>query len=81
MQFNACYPTETALSVPLGFVPLTVPLEISVHRVTGQIKKQQCQSPNFNPRHFQSISAVTVKKLSGGVLAWLSVWSEVQTCI
>jgi len=20
------------------------------------------------------------KKLSGGVLAWLSVWSEVQTC-
>ena len=22
-----------------------------------------------------------VKKLSGGVLAWLSVWSEVQTCL
>ena len=22
-----------------------------------------------------------VKKLSGGVLAWLSVWSELQTCI
>ena len=22
-----------------------------------------------------------VKKLSGGVLAWLCVWSEVQTCI
>jgi len=22
-----------------------------------------------------------LKKLSGGVLAWLSVWSEVQTCI
>jgi len=21
------------------------------------------------------------KKLSGGVLAWLSVWSEVQSCI
>jgi len=21
------------------------------------------------------------EKLSGGVLAWLSVWSEVQTCI
>ena len=21
------------------------------------------------------------KKLSGGVLAWLSVWSDVQTCI
>ena len=23
----------------------------------------------------------SVKKLSGGVLAWLSIWSEVQTCI
>jgi len=23
----------------------------------------------------------TVLRLSGGVLAWLSVWSEVQTCI
>jgi len=23
----------------------------------------------------------SVKKLRGGVLAWLSVWSEVQTCI
>jgi len=23
----------------------------------------------------------TFKKLSGGVLAWLPVWSEVQTCI
>ena len=23
----------------------------------------------------------TVKKLSGGVMAWLSVWNEVQTCI
>ena len=22
-----------------------------------------------------------VKKLSGGLLLWLSVWSEVQTCI
>ena len=25
--------------------------------------------------------APACKKLSGGVLAWLSVWSEVQTCI
>jgi len=23
----------------------------------------------------------TCKKMSGGVLAWLSIWSEVQTCI
>jgi len=25
--------------------------------------------------------SVACKKLSGGVLAWLSIWSEVQTCI
>ena len=25
--------------------------------------------------------ASACKKLSGGVLAWLSVWSDVQTCI
>ena len=42
--------------------------------------------------HFSAFSALTLlvgwqeghpacKKLSGGVLAWLSVWSEVQTCI
>jgi len=28
-----------------------------------------------------SLKLWPVKKLSGGVLAWLSVWSEVQTCI
>jgi len=43
-------------------------------------------------RWYQSFSALTLlvgrqeghpacKKLSGGVLVWLSVWSEVQTCI
>ena len=43
-------------------------------------------------REIQAFSALTLlvgwqeghpacKKLSGGVLAWLSVWSEVQTCI
>jgi len=42
--------------------------------------------------HFSAFSALTLlvgwqeghpacKKLSGGVLAWLSVWSKVQTCI
>ena len=44
------------------------------------------------PAHPHAFSALTLlvgrqeghlacKKLSGGVLAWLSVWSEVQTCI
>jgi len=42
--------------------------------------------------HLEAFSALTLlvgrqeghpacKKLSGGVLAWLSVWSKVQTCI
>jgi len=42
--------------------------------------------------HYYAFSALTLlvgrqeghlacKKLSGGVLAWLSVWSEMQTCI
>ena len=46
----------------------------------------------FCPSVLLSFSALTLlvgrqeghpacKKLSGGVLAWLSVWSEVQTCI
>jgi len=29
----------------------------------------------------QEEHAACKKKLHGGVLAWLSVWSEVQTCI
>jgi len=44
------------------------------------------------PLHGIAFSALTLlvvqqeghpacKKLSGGVLAWLSVWSEMQTCI
>ena len=36
--------------------------------------QQSCSFPTFSFfLHFQ--------RLSGGVLAWLSVWSEVQTCI
>ena len=29
----------------------------------------------------QQSGHLACKKLSGGVLAWLSVWSEMQTCI
>ena len=49
-------------------------------------------SPNFVVRVTYAFSALTLlvgrqeghpacKKLSSEVLAWLSVWSEVQTCI
>ena len=50
------------------------------------------QTLNFAAIYMQSFSALTLlvgrqeghpacKKLSGGVLAWFSVWSKVQTCI
>jgi len=50
-----------------------------------------CVFPYSFP-YFYAFSALTLsvgwqeghlacKKLSGGVLAWLSVWSKVQTCI
>jgi len=63
--------------------------------LTGHSSVLICQHfPGF-PRKFQqfgAFSALTLlagrqqghpdcKKLSGGVLAWLSVWSKVQTCI
>jgi len=41
----------------------------------------------YDSRHLQALTLLVVrqegpvKKLSGGVLAWLSVWSEVQTCV
>jgi len=54
----------------------------------------QCHRSPVNWWHFKKhvFSALTLlvgrqeghpacKKLSGGVLVWLSVWSEVQTCI
>jgi len=31
--------------------------------------------------YFDTVGWAACKKLSGGVLAWLSVWREVQTCI
>jgi len=47
---------------------------------------------DFNIFFFSAFSALTLlvgrqeghparKKLTGGVLAWLSVWGEMQTCI
>ena len=44
---------------------------------------------NFLPLAFSALMLLVgqqeghpaYKKLNGGVLAWLSVWSEVQTCI
>ena len=49
-------------------------------------------SPDYNNNDNIAFSALALlvgrrerhpacKKLSGGVLAWFSVWSEVQTCI
>ena len=48
-----------------------------------------CVSSNFKALTFNALTLLVgqqegqpaCEKLSGGVLAWLSVWSEVQTCI
>jgi len=56
------------------------------------VKIHSSSSKGANFRQFVAFSALTLlvgrqeghpacKKLSGGVLVWLSVWSEVQTCI
>ena len=62
-------------------------------KLVSFIKKTvHCLQPYINILHVCAFSALTLlvgrqeghpacKKLSGGVLAWLSVWSEVQTCI
>ena len=67
-----------------------------VHRCTSLSFKfvRPTPSADYSPRFCSTPTSVLwrcwlggrkgiwpVKKLSGGVLAWLSVWSEVQTCI
>jgi len=76
--------------------PLVQYLAVKIHYITnaGQLTKSSKISYSFYSYILQVIafSALTLlvgwqeghpvcKKLSGGVLAWLSVWSEVQTCI
>ena len=66
-------------------------LNTSVVTVISQIQCSTEIIPNISVNS-SAFSALTLlvgwqeghpacKKLSGGVLAWLSVWSEVQTCI
>ena len=68
-------------------------LGVFTYKMAGKINRHRCGTKS---RHCQptycAFSALTLlvgrqeghpacKKLSGGVLAWLSVWSEVQTCM
>jgi len=57
-----------------------------------KLEKMQCSCVPVLQGSAEAFSALTLlvgrqeghpacKKLSGGVLAWLSVWSEMQTCI
>ena len=66
---------------------------ISQANINSYIQQQKsCKHFQSVPHALLAFSALTLlvgqqeghpacKKLSGGVLAWLSVWSEVQTCI
>ena len=55
------------------------PLEQSVRMLEGMSR------PSIRAEYVKyfvsNYCLLSVKKLSGGVLVWLSVWSEVQTCI
>ena len=50
---------------------------------------KDCQARELNredamdlcPQCFDAIGWAACKKLTGGMLAWLSVWCEVQICI
>ena len=56
--------------------------------IASHVSRDQGQT-NRNPSAFSALMLLVgrqeghpaCKKQSGGVLAWLSVWSEVQTCI
>jgi len=60
--------------------------------IVKRVKNRDMNKSVVLQRLFGAFSALTLlvgrqeghpacKKLSGGVLAWLSVWSEMQTCI
>ena len=66
-------------------------LSIAIHRVTVTSFRSTSMPVDFC-RRFCAFSALTLlvgrqeghpacKKLRGGVLVWLSVWSKMQTCI
>ena len=71
----------------------TVSLSVGEATETDDSSAQKvADDDSSNNTSAEEISALTLlvgrqeghpacKKLSGGVLAWLSVWSEVQTCI
>ena len=47
----------------------------------ASIRPKHCGGSKSNPSNPFSLLPSSFLYLSGGVLAWLSVWSEVQTCI
>ena len=68
----------------------TVPSSGSSRTAAAMVQNEQFISAVILPEvAFSALTLLVVwqeghpacKKLSGGVLAWLSVWSEVQTCI
>ena len=69
------------------------PIKMSFGMDSGRVKegrmKKQCSCIGGGPAAFSALTLLVgrqeghpvCKKTSGGVLAWLSVWSMVQTCI
>jgi len=66
-HLTASFPGQPGLAGTRKVKPIWVLLEQAFSALTLLVERQEGHP--------------ACKKLSGGVLAWLSVWSEVQTCI
>jgi len=77
--------------VALQYIMMSVIALFLLHHILCQRAVQKLEFSS-DVKMFYPFSALTLlvgrqeghpacKKLSGGVLAWLSVWSEVQICI
>ena len=68
---------------------ITASVLLNAHLALGTLQRQQSPLNSSTTVVFSALTLLVghqewhpaCKKLSGGVLAWLSVWSEVQTCI
>jgi len=82
----SCHPTNSVKALPHHTEISTVLLRISTkqqvyRRYFSHARATTCAFSSLMLLAGSQEGHLACKKLSGGVLAWLSVWSEVQTCI
>jgi len=77
MKLNECEMKQTVLAAFILFYCTCADVRISEKKTDA---KRNIYF-TFVLFHVSCTDGFTALRLSGGVLAWLSVWSEVQTCI